>query len=65
MNCSCGEKAICKHIYGVYEIAGKKRDIPMNELATCDKCGAELWEKIKASVQAKHMHYEIRPLIGD
>lgn len=61
MNC-CDHKATAIHIYGVYEIAGMPRDYPMNEIALCDSCGADLWAQIKDSVTAQHMHYEIKPM---
>lgn len=57
-NCEgCNNSATAKHTYGVYEIAGKKRDFQMNELCLCDGCGSDLWSRIKDSVAAQHMHY--------
>jgi hypothetical protein len=58
---NCDHNPTMLHAYGVYEIAGRPRDFPMNEVCLCDKCGAELWEKIKDSVAAQRMHYAIRP----
>jgi uncharacterized protein YlaI len=61
--CECiHELKSAKHIYGVYEIAGKKRDIPMNEVYLCEQCGKDLYEKISQSVAAGHMHYEVSKL---
>jgi hypothetical protein len=34
----------------------------MNELSLCDECGKELYTKLKDSVAAQHMHYEVMPL---
>lgn len=59
---SCDHKPTAVHIYGAYEIAGKLRDFPMNEVELCDSCGAELWSRIKDSVSAQYMHHEIRPM---
>jgi hypothetical protein len=55
----CKHKKTAIHIFRVYEIAGKSRDYPMNDIELCDACGAELWAQIKDSVAALHMHYEI------
>ena len=55
--CNKPSKAI--HIYGYYQLEGKPRDKPMNELELCDDHGHELWEGIKSSVQAGYTHYEI------
>jgi hypothetical protein len=53
----CNHKATAIHTYGVYEINGVPRDLPMNEIALCDSCGADLWAQIKDAVAAQHMHY--------
>ena len=58
----CGHKATAIHTYGVYEINGVPRDLPMNEIALCDSCGADLWAQIKDAVAAQHMHYGIKPM---
>jgi len=52
---SCTHKTTAIHIYGVYKRAG----IPFNEIELCDSCGADLWARIKDSVAAQHMHYQI------
>jgi hypothetical protein len=57
----CNHKATAIHTYGVYEINGVPRDLPMNEIALCDSCGADLWAQIKDAVAAQHMHYGIKP----
>ena len=59
---SCDHKPTAVHIYGVYEVAGKPRDFPMNEVGLCDSCGSELWAHIKDSVSAQYSHYEIKPM---
>lgn len=58
----CEHEYTAIHTYGCYEIAGKPRDFPMNEVLLCDECGNELWQKIKDSVSAQHMHYHVRQL---
>lgn len=50
------------HLYGVYKIGGRPRDTPMNKVSLCDTCGKELWDRIKDSVAALHMHYEVSPM---
>lgn len=69
IKCACGNNAHVQVTWGVYEIAGRKRDFPMNEACMCNDCAKKMWEQggersgyFKHSVQAGHMHYQIDPI---